>query len=245
MMEKKIYLKDESHDPFYTAKNRSFLIKSRIIPLALILSGLTLLTTQVAYPLIFYQTTEDSQKMESSVLGLVSGFRDFEFEELPIQGGSKDLPDPSNNLADSNKIPEFFLLSIPKLNIEKALVKVNSPTLNPDEFLGHYNGSALPGQTGNSFIFGHSVLPWFYNPKNYKTIFSTLDLLEVGDSLFVEIGEKKFTYIVEGKESLKPLEVNPLKEIKPKFLNESTLTLMTCTPPGTKLKRLLVYAVMK
>lgn len=236
-MQKKIYIKDESSDPIYSVKNKHFLIKSRILPTLLITGGLTLLTTQVVYPLVFFKSTENIKPVETSVLGLVSGFRDFEFQELPQQITQKE---PSEKI-----LPRFFQISIPKLEIENALVEVNAASLNPEEALGHYKGSALPGEIGNSFIYGHSVLPWFYNPKNYKTIFSTLDQLDTGDVIYIEMPEGKLTYIVEGKESLKPTEVNPLKELKPKFLNESTITLMTCSPPGTKIKRLMIYATLQ
>jgi sortase A len=140
--------------------------------------------------------------------------------------------------------PEYFYLSIPKLGIKNALVEANSDNLNPVNSIGHYPGTELPGERGNAFIFGHSVLPWFFNPKNYKTIFSTLPELEINDEIIITINGKELTYTVESKEELPPDKVQPLGEIKPAYLNESTIVLMTCSPPGTKLKRLLVNAVL-
>mgnify|MGYP000290271124 CR=1 FL=1 len=151
MMKKKLYIKDESSDPIYSAKNKDFILKSRILPTVLILGGLTLLTTQVAYPLVFFTSKENTKPVEASVLGLVSGFRDFEFEELPQE-----------NLEDSQEKKGFFLITIPKLKIEDALIEINSTTLNPEEALGHYKGSAIPGEIGNSFIsvsYTHLTLP--------------------------------------------------------------------------------------
>ncbi len=234
MFKKKIYVKDESSDPIYKVKNRDFLIRSRVVPIFLFMTGIGLLGSQVIFPLIYFKSAKDTKVAEFSVLGVVSGFRDFEFEELPIQDHPGKAP----------QVPDFFTISIPKLGIENALVEVNTPTLNPKEALGHYAGSALPGIPGNSFIYGHSVLPWFFNPKNYKTIFSVLEQLEAGDAIFVQYDGKNFSYTVERKEILYPKDVNPLATIKPKYLNESTLTLMTCVPPGTKLKRLLIYAIL-
>ncbi|MCJ7826566.1 hypothetical protein MUP56_03045, partial [Patescibacteria group bacterium] len=63
-----------------------------------------------------------------------------------------------------------YLVTIPKLKIENATVTVAGDDLN--EGLIHYGGTPLPGQYGNTVIFGHSTLPQFYNPKSYKTIFS-------------------------------------------------------------------------
>jgi len=234
MNSKKIYIKDESYDPIYNVKNGKFLLKSRILPIILILFGTLLLGTQVILPLVFFKSIKKSSTMESSVLGVMSGFKDFEFEELVSEKGD----------AKESEVADKFYLTVPKLGIEKAVVESNSISMDPKDALGHYAGSAFPGQPGNSFIYGHSVLPWFFNPKNYKTIFSTIENLEVGDEIILEFEGHKFTYLVENKETLYPEEVNPLEKTKPAFLNEATVTLMTCVPPGTKLKRLLVHAVM-
>lgn len=233
MNTRKIYVKDESHDPIYKVKNGKFLVKSRILPLTLILCGVLILGTQIILPMAFFKSTKKSETMESSVLGVMSGFKDFEFEEL---ANEEEKTKVAENVSD-------VYLTIPKLGIENAVVELNSPSMDPKDALGHYVGSALPGQPGNSFIYGHSVLPWFFNPENYKTIFSTLEKLEAGDEIIIKSAGREFTYLVENKETLYPAEVNPLEETKPAFLNESTVTLMTCIPPGTKLKRLLVHAV--
>ena len=60
----------------------------------------------------------------------------------------------------------------------------------------------------------------------------------------ISYNNKTYEYIVYEKEVLSPQDVNPLANIKPKYLNESTITLMTCSPPGTKFRRLLVKATL-
>ncbi len=248
----KVYIKDQPYDPIYTQINFWFMARTRIVPIAVPVLALTLLATQVALPLVTFQTQEkNTEILEVSALGYVSGFQEFKFDELSVQKEqnqqnhekSQVLGKSTFNSDDSN-YEEYFYLTIPKLNIKRASVQINEPTLVPDHALGHYTGSALPGEPGNSFIYGHSVLPFFYNPKNYKTIFSTLGDLETGDEFTIEYKGKTLTYKVEGKRQLKPDQVNPLAEIKPKYLNESTVVLMTCSPPGTKLYRLLIDAVL-
>lgn len=237
MFEPKVYLKDESFDPIYRPVNKKFLLRSKIYPSILISVGLFILATQVLVPLVYFKTADEvSRPISSTVLGVASGFRDFEFAELPAD---------KKVLGSDTTIPEYFYMTVPKLKIEKALVETNAKTLDPSLALGHYKGSALPGKVGNTFIYGHSVLPWFFNPKNYKTIFSTLDKLSTGDLIHIWYKTEKLTYVVETKELLHPDAVKPLAEVKPDFLNESTVTLMTCAPPGTKLKRLLVYGVLR
>lgn len=233
-MPKKVYIKNESFDPIYKSVNFPFLFKARILSGALMALGFFVLGTQVILPLVSFKTQDKvSKPMESTVLGVATGFKDFSFSELK---------DNKNIEAEEQNVPEFFFLSIPKLKIENAKVKTDFTGSSPEEFLGHYKGSSLPGEKGNSFIYGHSVLPWFYNPRNYKTIFSTLGDLEAGDMFTIKYNNKDLSYKVEEKEVFYPNQVNPLENWKPEYLNESTVSLMTCWPAGTKTKRLLVKA---
>src|SRR3989337_3150812 len=82
------------------------------------------------------------------------------------------------------KRPQEFLISIPKLEIEKAKVKVDAVKF--DKYLALFPGSAIPGDVGNSFITGHSILPQFADPKDYKAIFTKLPELEIGDEVLVD-----------------------------------------------------------
>jgi len=237
-------------------------------------AGAFVLSSQVIVPLVFFKTQDViSEVMRKSVLGIASGFNDFAFDELKGGLGATrisayslvtdDKPKPRIDSQPSTEpatppiepavlaveevdpiFNKYFYLTIPKLKIENALVEMNSPSLTPDRSLGHYTGSSLPGELGNSFIYGHSVLPWFYNPKNYLTIFSTLDKLNPGDTYNVVYKNKAYNYKVVYTETLTPSDVNPLAEFRPKQLNESTMTLMTCWPVGMKSKRLLVRSIL-
>lgn len=232
------YIKDESSDPIYHPVSVKFAARVFGYPILFTVLGVFFLVTQVLLPLIVF-TTQDTvwRPVESTVLGVASGFREFEFSEL------KNTQGTSSQVQQVN-IPEFYYITIPKLRIEHAKIESSPENLSPDTALGHYIGSSQPGENGNTFIYGHSVLPSFYNPRNYKTIFSTLHTLLPGDEFTIDYNNKTYTYKVEEKKVLKPEEVDPLAGFKPKYLNESTITLMTCSPPGTKIKRLLVNAVL-
>ncbi len=232
---KRIYLKDKSSDPIYKTVNFPFFFKTRILSGLLMALGFIVLGTQVVLPLIFFKTQDKVIKpMEQTVLGVATGFKNFDFQEIK---------ENTKYIEKKDSISEYFYITIPKLKINNALVKSEFDGPSPDDFLGHYKGSALPGETGNTFIYGHSVLPWFFNPKNYKTIFSTLGDLEEGDRFSINYNGKELVYEVKEKNVLPPNEVNPLEIWRPKYLNESTVTLMTCWPAGTKTKRLLVKAI--
>lgn len=234
---KKVYLKDESFDPIFRSVNPSFFFRTRVLPGLLMSLGFLVLGTQVVLPLVYFKTQDTVVKpMEQTVLGIATGFKDFDFNELEE---NKDFVQNNKN------IPEYFYITIPRLKITDALIKSEFDGPSPDSFIGHYKGSALPGEIGDSFIYGHSVLPWFFNPKNYKTIFSTLGDLKAGDTFTIKYNERKMTYKVEETVILSPKEVNPLENWKPKYLNESTVSLMTCWPAGTKTNRLIVRAVLE
>lgn len=233
---KKIYIKDESFDPIYSSVNPAFFFRTRVLPGLLMALGFIVLGTQVVLPLVFFKTQDTVVKpMGNTVLGLATGFKDFDFEEI----------EENHLFKEEGSIPEYFYITIPKLNIENALVKSEFDGPSPDDFIGHYKGSALPGEIGDSFIYGHSVLPWFFNPKNYKTIFSTLGDLEVGDKFTIEYNKRKIDYKVEDKVVLSPKEVTPLESWKPAYLNQPTVSLMTCWPAGTKTNRLIIRATQE
>lgn len=243
----------------------SFFLRSKLYTYLIISSGVLFISTQFIIPFYLIETQSDYKApVENSVLGASTGFRDVQFDELrqemreitrPAQvivQGSLPVSQPGSEVIASNPAPEIpkyvknfpenFYLKIPKLNIEKGMVKTNSFEMNPDNFIGHYAGSALPGEAGNVFLYGHSVVPFFFNPSNYKTIFSKIHELEDGDEFEIEYEGKTLKYKVFTKSILKPQEVKPLDPVTPAFLNEKTVSLMTCTPPGTTLKRLIVSA---
>lgn len=100
----------------------------------------------------------------------------------------------------------------------------------------HYADTALPGQVGNSVIFGHSSdYPW--SPGQYKNIFALLDQLAIGDRITVPYTTQRFVYEVIGTKIVKPSDLSVLKKTP-----TPQLTLITCYPVGTAQKRLVVTA---
>jgi sortase A len=91
---------------------------------------------------------------------------------------------------------------------------------------------------GNTVIFGHSVLPQFYNPKNYLTIFSTLYKLKQGSILLIDYDNSQYKYVVDEMYEVKPTDLSVLEQ----RYDQKVLTLITCSPPGTYLRRLIIKA---
>lgn len=100
----------------------------------------------------------------------------------------------------------------------------------------HYPGTALPGQRGNVFITGHSSY-YLWDPGRYKDVFALLHELALGDTITVFYNENRYDYKVTEIKVVHPNEVNVLQQT-----DDKRITLMTCTPIGTALNRLIVIA---
>jgi len=167
-----------------------------------------------------------------SWINLSSNLRDF-------TQVSRWFPDKPQQNLDTNKIKiNKYLLSIPKLNINQAIVTVGGDDLTKS--LVHYLPTSLPGEYGNVVIFGHSTLSQLYNVKDYKTIFTFLPSLDPQnhDLIELKVGDLNYQYEVIEMFVVDPEEISVLDQ---KY-DASYLTLITCVPPGTYFKRLVVRA---
>lgn len=217
-------------------KKDSFLLSfskfsAQLVSCVLLSIGVLVLIHQVFLPWFFYR------QEDTFFTSVPSSFS-------PTILAQERLSAKHQVLGAFSQTPSYFELYIPKLKILSAKVKINDAALSPDDSLGHYPNSALPGEIGNIFIFGHSSLSALYNPNNYKTIFSTLARLEEGDLIYIDYLGKTYIYVVQDSQVKTPDNVDPLDTIAPRYLEKQYLTLMTCVPPGLDTKRLLVTALL-
>lgn len=132
-------------------------------------------------------------------------------------------------------------LTIPKLGVSAPVVYEPSTveaTIQKALRNGvvHYGTTAVPGQPGNVAIFGHSSNDW-WKAGDYNRVFVLLDKLVPGDTVTVNYQSVMYIYEVTGSKIVKPTEFSVLNPTP-----TPTLTLITCTPIGTSLKRLVVTA---
>lgn len=158
-----------------------------------------------------------------------------------------------------NEIPELKLavapadnrIIIPRINQNVPIVRVSSKSLIQRDWnalenemqealkggVVHYPGTSLPGQSGNFAITGHSsYFPW--DPGRFKDVFALLHEVVEGDKIVVYWNQKKYTYLVNDIKIVLPEDIAILKQTP-----QEQLTLITCSPVGTNLKRLIVTAV--
>jgi len=98
-------------------------------------------------------------------------------------------------------------------------------------------GSALPGQHGMVAISGHSS-NYVWDKGQYNTIFAPLHKVKVGDEIDVSRAGTTYVYKVSKIYQVKPTEVSVLSDNQ-----DVGVRLITCTPIGTALRRLVVEAV--
>ena len=72
----------------------------------------------------------------------------------------------------------------------------------------------------------------------FNTVFLRLGELNMGDIISIYKDGKEYTYAVSDKKEVWPNEVSYLVNAE----DEDILILQTCTPIGTDLKRLLIFA---
>ena len=154
-----------------------------------------------------------------------------------------DEESKDNNENNEDKIipvDKEFSIIIPQLKIN-AKVFANVDPQNENEYgnklkkgVAHAKGSGFPNDEQTIFIFAHSSSN-FYQNNQFNTIFYLLRKLKAGDVFYLVYQNKLYTYkmidskIVE-KEAVSYLEDNKNYDV----------ILMTCWPPGTAYRRLLV-----
>lgn len=207
-----------------------------------------------AYQQIFNSVLNpEAQAKAQAVLGGLTG------EKAPTVNPAdllEVLPDKKDirksfSWMDVPVVPTDNRLVIPKLGKSVPLVDMTTEHIEGEnwgelekqiqdglrEGIVHYPGTAKPGEFGNVFLTGHSsYYPW--DPGKYKDVFATLHDLEVGDRYYVYYNQKQYTYEVFEKKEVQPTAVDVLSQP----LDKKVSTLMTCSPVGTTLRRLIIHA---
>lgn len=214
--------------------------KSHQIASKIFLAIGTLILVWVAYPLVSFEFFHSRQLAQNQFVSPISANGNIttsdqsDSNQVDYTQAGNWFPESPTQTFPSNL--NSYTLSIPKLNIDHAQVSLTNQNLSQN--LVHYGGTALPGNNGNGVVFGHSILPQFYNPKNYTAIFSTLHTLENGDQILTTIDGITYQYQIIDMFEVSPKDISVLEQT----YDNKYLTLITCTPPGTYLRRLIVKA---
>jgi len=205
-------------------------MKKRLVKLMAIISGVVGVGMMMAVmlPIISYEILGEGDYR--SYLSPVPEGIDYTKASNWFSGGGEEFG-PASKVS-------YYTISIPGLDIRDATVAIGGEDLS--QYLIQYPGTALPGKRGNAVIFGHSILPQFYNPDDYLSIFSLLPSLKVGNEIVVNYDGVEYLYRVMDKFEVGPRDLEVLEQ----NMSDSFLSLVTCVPPGHPLRprRLVVRA---
>lgn len=212
----------------------------RALFITILVIGITSLTT-ATYPIISYQLFYAPSFARARLISpQANTTTDVPSPDL-IQT-TLDYTDSSNWFIGRSEVgvkrtkSPIYTLSIPRLDINKAIVRSDSTDLKAS--LIQYQGTAEPGSLGTPVIFGHSVLPQYFDPQNYVSIFSTLHTLKIGDEIYLDYDGIQYRYVIQDMYEVIPTDLSPLDQ----DTSYKGLRLITCTPPGTYLRRLVLEA---
>ncbi len=119
-------------------------------------------------------------------------------------------------------------IDIPQIGLSMVVVEGTDET-RLQQGPGHYVGTPLPGEAGNSAIAGHRT--------TYLHPFYNLNELNPGSPIIITTTQGKFQYDVVNSESVSPNDVSVVDAT-----DSPELTLTTCTPRYSASQRLVVHA---
>lgn len=141
---------------------------------------------------------------------------------------------------ESPVIEEGHLL-IPSIGVDAPLlwnVPIKDALNGLQRGVVHVRESYLPGEVGRTFIVGHSSGYWWLN-NPWTKVFALLDHASSGDLVYLKKDGIVYAYKITSRETVSPKKVDVIRDEK---LDHNQLALMTCTPVGTSLNRLVLYA---
>jgi sortase A len=146
------------------------------------------------------------------------------------------LPDDDSRLAFSARALDRRVKSgrplgrirIPRIGLSKVIVQ-GTGTADLKKGPGHYPSTPLPGAPGTVGVAGHRT--------TYGAPFRTIDKLEPGDRITMEMPYGTFSYRVEHTRIVDPSATEVVRRVK-----YDRLVLTACHPLYSAAKRIVVFA---
>lgn len=194
----------------------------RVIGIILIVSGLAV----IGAALYMRISTNMIQKK------MVNDFeKTIQMDENTNSAGSKQ-PGKSSDKDKSVSSGTIGIITIPRIEL-KAAVSEGTDLKTLKYAVGHFKGTAMPGEIGNSCFAGH-------RSYTYGQFFNRLDEMQMGDEIIIETKKGKFVYKVSKKEVVLPNEVSVLDKT-----SDAEITLVTCTPLRVGTHRLIIKGTLQ
>lgn len=151
------------------------------------------------------------------------------------------LPKTAEPLATIKNVPlgeAFAIVRIPRFGAGFARPALNgTETDTLTKGIGHYAGTALPGQVGNFAVAGHRT--------TYGRPFADIDLLKKGDVIMVETKDSYIVYAVDRHVIVIPTQVDvidPVPQHPGVTPTQAWMTMTACHPKYSASQRYVVFA---
>jgi len=147
---------------------------------------------------------------------------------------------PSEKPEEPKQVAPDPKVIIPVIGVDAPVVFGMTSTVEHDvqralqDGVVHYANTPLPGEPGNGVYVGHSSnAPWV--PGHYKFVFTALENVNLNNTFYINKDGKQYEYKVVSKKVIDPHDTSVLNGT-----DKPTATLITCTPVGTSLHRMVI-----
>ena len=158
-----------------------------------------------------------------------------EFATPPAQGSAPTGPAPTESDLPAGA---FAIVRVPRFGADYARPLVEGTSAKElAEGLGHYSGTAGPGEVGNFAIAGHRT--------TYGKPLAEIDTLRAGDRIIVETAAGWTVYAVSGHEIVRPWQGEVIAPVPGKpgaKPTKAVLTFTSCHPRFSAKQRWIVHA---
>ncbi|WP_414629045.1 class E sortase [Streptomyces xanthochromogenes] len=172
-------------------------------------------------------------------------------EDVAVEGGPRAGAPGGGAASGGKSTPRgdqaYAVIRIPRIGVTAPIAEgISKAGVLDKGYVGHYVGTAQPGQAGNFALAGHR--------NTHGEPFRYINRLRVGDSVVVETRDTVYTYVVD---SLLPQTSSrdggtiapvPRSVVKPSYGYSAPgryITLTTCTPEFTSTYRLVVWGKLR
>lgn len=147
-----------------------------------------------------------------------------------------EIEDRSEEETVYGKLGDFWIeIDTDDLKITAPIVEGGIDGITPeqlDQGVVHHITTAFPNQeSGNVVLSGHR---WFPGDLPARTVFIDLDKLKIDDQIKLYYDGEEFIYKITETKIVEDTEVSILKQTE-----KQTITIYTCTPKYTSLRRLV------
>ncbi len=163
---------------------------------------------------------------------------DLEQDFGDVQRGGLTAPEPVATLKSVPLGDAFAIVRIPRFGADFARpVLEGSSRSILKKGVGHYPGTALPGQVGNFAVSGHRT--------TYGRPFHNIDRLRKGDFIVVETRTNYAVYAVDRHTLVRPWQVEVIAPVPQHPGDKPTQALMTmtsCHPKYSATQRYVTFS---